>query len=583
MTSKRTIVCLAALILALTLASFQSLPGAAQAPDQPQSPAAPLQTLAGNTFTYQGYLTSGGAPANGLYDLSFSLYADAAGTQWVTDAAMVDNLSVVNGLFTAKVDLTDPMYGDIHFDLNGEARWLKIGVRPGASIGAFTYLSPLQPLTPVPYAQALPGLHTVQNSTSANVVGGYSWNSVNVNAVGATISGGGRSGSTNTVNGNYGTIGGGRGNIAGGLEATVGGGTSNSASQASSAVGGGSGNTASGVCAVVTGGCGNQASSTSASVVGGEVNFATGSDSTVGGGSGNTAQGSYATVPGGDSNYAGGNYSLAAGRRAHANNVGSFVWADSTDEDFTSTMANQFRVRAGGGAEIIANNAAYGLQAENTNTMGDGLRAIGQVSNGSSYAALYAYNSGTSPAVYANSWGTYSGYFQDDIYVAGSCVGCTSAYVALNDGDLALEAGDLVAVGGLAPSLTATSAPVLQVHRAEAGSAVVGVVQGRAEIVKSEKEGQTEESAERCPGAAAPGDYLFVVVQGMAQVKADASQGTIEAGQRLTAAATAGMARALQSRQVEGMTVAEDAPVVGIALGPLDAGTGLIPVLVTLH
>jgi len=133
----------------------------------------------------------------------------------VTDAAPVADLPVVNGLFTALVDLTDSMYGDIHFYLNGEARYLKIGVRPGASTGAYTYLSPLQALTPVPYAQALPGLHTVQNDVSPNVVGGYPWNSVNVNAVGGAIGGGGRSTNMNSVTDDYGTVSGGQGNTAG--------------------------------------------------------------------------------------------------------------------------------------------------------------------------------------------------------------------------------------------------------------------------------------------------------------------------------------------------------------------------------
>ena len=78
---------------------------------------------------HQGHLPTAAARANGLYDFSFGLYADAAGTQWVTSAAPVGDLPVVNGLFTALVDLTDAMYGDIHFYLNGEARYLRIGVR----------------------------------------------------------------------------------------------------------------------------------------------------------------------------------------------------------------------------------------------------------------------------------------------------------------------------------------------------------------------------------------------------------------------------------------------------------------------
>jgi hypothetical protein len=70
---------------------------------------------------------------------------------------------------------------------------------------------------------------------------------------------------------------------------------------------------------------------------------------TVGGGSQNIANASYATVPGGESNEAFGAYSLAAGRRAKATGQGTFVWADSTDEDFLYPITNSFAVRANGG------------------------------------------------------------------------------------------------------------------------------------------------------------------------------------------------------------------------------------------
>src|SRR5262249_42458241 len=73
----------------------------------------------------------------------------------------------------------------------------------------------------------------------------------------------------------------------------------------------------------------------------------------------NQAPGASSVVPGGDSNFAGAQYSFASGRRAkirtpaQAGNLngdlGSFVWADSTNADFNTGGANEFRVRAGGG------------------------------------------------------------------------------------------------------------------------------------------------------------------------------------------------------------------------------------------
>ena len=75
----------------------------------------------------------------------------------------------------------------------------------------------------------------------------------------------------------------------------------------------------------------------------------------IGGGEGNSGTGSYATIPGGLSNSAS-TFSMAAGRRAKAVNTGSFVWADSTNADFSSTADNQFSIRAANGM-VIANDA----------------------------------------------------------------------------------------------------------------------------------------------------------------------------------------------------------------------------------
>jgi hypothetical protein len=59
------------------------------------------------------------------------------------------------------------------------------------------------------------------------------------------------------------------------------------------------------------------------------------------------------TVGGGRNNEARADYSFAAGRRAKADNQGAFVWADSTDADFSSTANNQFAVRANGGFRFV--------------------------------------------------------------------------------------------------------------------------------------------------------------------------------------------------------------------------------------
>lgn len=186
--------------------------------------------------------------------------------------------------------------------------------------------------------------------------------------------GGGRG---NTAGGNNSTIGGGSGNTASGIGATVGGGSGNMASGIGVTLGGGSGNTAGSIHSTIAGGDGNLVSNTNASVGGGEDNTASGFSSrigggkdneardnfsTVGGGEANTASGEYGTVPGGDRNAAAGDYSFAAGQRAKANHDGAFVWADEVNDDFSSTAANQFLIRAGGGVGINTNAPTVALE-----------------------------------------------------------------------------------------------------------------------------------------------------------------------------------------------------------------------------
>ncbi|MCL6542704.1 MAG: tail fiber domain-containing protein [Roseiflexus sp.] len=329
------------------------------------------QSLAGSSFTYQGRLTSGGAPVNGQCDFQFSLFdAASAGTQ-IGSTQTAGDISVMNGLFTVAID-----FGGGAF--NGAARWLEIGVRCPAGSGSYTTLSPRQTLTAAPYALALPGLWTQQNATSPNLIGGFSGNSVTSGVVGATIGGGGESGFPNRVTDSYGTVGGGGNNQAGnnagpvndrsgatvgggifntasGEHAAVGGGRFNTASGSAATVGGGDDNTASGSAATVGGGDDNTASGQYATVGGGDDNTASGSDAAVGGGYLNIASGEYATVGGGRENTAAGNYSFASGRRAKANNPGCFVWGDSTNADVACSNDNRTIFRSSGGYYIYTN------------------------------------------------------------------------------------------------------------------------------------------------------------------------------------------------------------------------------------
>jgi len=145
--------------------------------------------------------------------------------------------------------------------------------------------------------------------------------------------------------------------IAAGKWSTIGGGNGNragaNAAQTGSTVAGGEQNQAINTDATVGGGTLNIASGLYSSVAGGQSNTASNTGSTVGGGTSNVASGQWSSVPGGNSNTASGDYSFAAGRQAKATHLGSLIFADSSAFNFNSAAANEFAVRAVGGARVV--------------------------------------------------------------------------------------------------------------------------------------------------------------------------------------------------------------------------------------
>lgn len=309
----------------------------------------------GTAFTYQGQLKEGGAPVNSTADLEFALWdADEDGSQ-VGLTVRVNNVDITDGLFTVEVDFGVEAY-------NGAERWVEIAVRTPHDPGdtePFTTLSPRQKLTAAPYAT-----HALRNwsfngnagtdpntdfigttdeqplifrvddeevaslewdagraAASPNVWYGHAMNrfrsttTPSVASIGGrTVSGGGTALAPNVATDDFATVGGGEGNQAGNYN-----GTDNDA-----------------ICATVAGGCGN------------------------------TASGGWSAVPGGQGNVADGQYSFAAGRQAEALHDGCFVWADSTNSAYSSTGADQFRVRATNGVEFMMGvNASYVVSATN--------------------------------------------------------------------------------------------------------------------------------------------------------------------------------------------------------------------------
>ncbi|SPE54742.1 conserved exported hypothetical protein [Verrucomicrobia bacterium] len=139
----------------------------------------------GTAFSYQGQLENGGSPANGGYDLRFSLYDVATGGTLVAGFITNSATPVSNGLFTVVLDFGAGVFG-------GTPYWLQIGVRTNGG-GAFAALSPRQELTPAPYAIYAEGANAagISGTIPAGDLGGTYGNIVDFSNSGNSFTGNG--------------------------------------------------------------------------------------------------------------------------------------------------------------------------------------------------------------------------------------------------------------------------------------------------------------------------------------------------------------------------------------------------------
>jgi hypothetical protein len=115
-----------------------------------------------SAFTFQGRLNDSGAPANGNYDLELKLFdtpAAGTGTQ-IGSTIDLPGVKVTSGVFTVQLDFTAAAF-------SGGDRFVEVGITQAGSGAPFTILDPRQPITPTPYALFSLNAATATNATNA--------------------------------------------------------------------------------------------------------------------------------------------------------------------------------------------------------------------------------------------------------------------------------------------------------------------------------------------------------------------------------------------------------------------------------
>lgn len=367
-------------------------------------------------FTYQGRLNDGSSPANGSYDIVFTLFA--TNTTGTSVAGPVTNpaVAVSNGLFTTTVNFGPGIF-------TGTNYWLEIAVSTNGA-NAFSTLAPRQPLTPTPYAIFAGGADAAGITgtiPAANVSGSYS-NPVSFNNgldsfdgtfTGSFVGNGsgltgvwhntGDLGTTPSVN-FLGTLDnqpliikvngqqafelvptagapnvvGGYGNnfiVAGLTSATIAGGGSAGATNritgagSGSFIGGGGNNQATSFNAVVAGGANNSALANASTISGGSENAVSGDHDTIAGGQHNTTtNGNYNFIGGGLQNSIPGGGEIVISGGFSNYNIGFYSTIGGGDENLIGIGADHATI--GGGY----NNTILGSLGQVSDTIAGGFQ-----------------------------------------------------------------------------------------------------------------------------------------------------------------------------------------------------------------
>ena len=615
---------IAFLLAAITFVFGSVVTGQENEPEA--NPASVSDSLAvDSSFTYQGRLDDSGGPVNGNCDFRFSLWDAANGGSQVGGNHEVANVTVTEGNFTAVVNDAD-QFGGSAFD--GSNRWLQIEARCPAGSGSYTTLTPRQEVTAAPYASyadsapwsgliGAPWAFFSGSGTSGELYrsggvalgdftdpDGHGLNVQNyvsdkaavrgVNQQGATIFAEGQLGILSVSPGglpvgvrNVGVLGlkpanGNNGaavygwnsddNISnyGGIFIADGSGTNNYGIYAAA-----SGATANNVAGYFSGRIGVNTTAPAADI------HLLQSDATSSGPGGMGFQFGSSTWK---ILHTGTHFSFAEnGIRLAYIQSGTGAYVQTSDETLKQDVAPIGNVLDG---VMQLNPVSYSYISDSENTRVNGFIAqeveavfpelVRTDENGkkglaySDFGALAVAAIQEQQALIANLQ-QENAALRAEIEGIKSQLGAAApaslpgtdgsfAITARNDGNAALETGDLVVVSGIAAPPSGTAEPLLLVQNAATNSsgAVVGVVQAAG-------------------GPAAPGSLVPVQTRGMAQVKVDASDGDVQAGDLLIISPTTGTVVSMRSNQLDSTA---QYTIIGTALEPLAGGSGLLWALV---
>jgi hypothetical protein len=526
-------------------------------------------------INYQGRLTDpSGQPLSGQYLMRFQLHDDplAGSLLWESGDIVVD---VDHGLFNVELGV-DPT------DFDGQGLWLRIFVNG-------EWLTPRQALLPVPYALSLRPGATISGEGTSSLLVRNSSTGDGAKALQASASG--ASGLT------YGMVG-----------------LSNSTSGRGVL---GHAKASSGVAYGVVGRTESSGDSTA-----GVYGYAPAASGRTFGVIGRTdSSDDWATGVQGHASAASGQtygirgYSASAAGRGvagHASATSGVTYGVYGQTDSDSDGAAGVR-----GHASATSGVTYGVwgqtDSDSENAAGvvgyssgdEGRGVIGQKYGGPGIAVDgYNYGKGSGVCGSAVAWvgvwgetdavsGDYGFYTPDNLHAANFHTTGAVMQVVQNGGSTPLELGDVVRFSGMVDAGTADGTPLAQVSavtRAD-DSAVAGVVYKGYDweaVRRRTASGYDPYDPDAGPestleGLVEPGEYLLLIVQGPAPVKASAVSGAIRPGGLLSTAGLEGHAALAPQVEISGIRLTPPGIVVGKALEPLEGDRGLIYVFVTLQ